>query len=88
MAYEYELIHRETKEKAVVQVKNGHIDLNGDFYKNIEGTVFLFTTKGNYHGEPRDNIKLIDPEVIRNYLYNNVDLLPNKMKIWVKLTRP
>ena len=87
MAYEYELIHRYTKEKAVVQVKNGHVDLDVDFYGNIEGTVFLFTTKGKYHGEPKENIKLIDPILILNFLYDNVDLLPNKMRVWVKLTR-
>lgn len=88
MAYEYVLIQRKTKENAIVQVKNGDVDLNGDEFKNLNGTVFLFTTKGKYHGEPRDNIKLIDPDVIKEFLYDNIDLLPYKMKIWVKLILP
>ncbi len=86
MAYEYELIHRVTKEKAVVQVKNGHVDINADNFRNIDSKVFLFTTKGKYYGKKHENIEFIDPEVIRKFLYDNLDLLPNKMKLWVKLT--
>ncbi len=87
VAYEYELIHRVTKERAVAQVKNGRENLNTDKYKDIERTVFLFTTKGECFGKNKKNIHVIDPDEIRNFLYNNVELLPEKMKVWVKLTQ-
>lgn len=86
LAYEYELIQKQTKAKAIVQVKNGNVDIDSDFYKNIESTVFLLTTKGEYYGTPSENIKLIAPDVIQKFLYDNIDILPDKMKIWVKLT--
>jgi len=86
MAYEYELIHKFTKEKAIVQVKNGKVNINIEDYSNIDRTVFLFTTKGKYFGKKTNGIHLISPDEIRNFLYSNIEFLPDKMKIWVKLT--
>lgn len=87
MSYEYELVHRMTKEKAVVQVKNGIVNLNTDDYQNIEGNIFLFTTKGEYYGQEYNNVCCVKAEEIKHFLYDNINILPNKMKIWVELTR-
>ena len=87
MKYEYELKHAQTGKRAIVQVKNGFVDLNADDYKDIDAEVFLFTTKGNYRGIQKANIHFIDKDVITNFLYNNRSLLPEKMKVWVELTR-
>jgi len=87
MTYEYELKHRETGRKAVVQVKNGYVDLSSDDYSGIESEIYLFTTKGNYRGLPKSNIHFIDTKTITDFMYQNLSLLPDRMKLWVSLTK-
>ncbi|SRR5260221_937384 len=87
IAYEYELIHRYSCQKAVVQVKNGYNSLNADDYSNLDEIVYLFTTKGNYLGACNEKVRFIDPEIIRQFLFKKTDLLPEKMRTWVNLFR-
>ena len=87
MNYEYELKHRQTGKRAVVQVKNGFVDLSTDNYNDIEAEIYLFTTKGNYYGQPKPNIHFVDKKTITDFLYSNSNLLPDKMKVWVDLTK-
>lgn len=87
MNYEYELKDRQTGKRAVVQVKNGYVHLSTDDYKDIDAEVYLFTTKGDYYGETKQNIHFIDKDTITKFLFDNIKLLPDKMKMWVELTR-
>ena len=87
MTYEFELKHRQTGKSAVVQVKSGGTSLNIDDYTNLDTDVFLFATCGRYFGTPKPNIQTIDPEIIRKFLYEQTHLLPDKMKVWIELTR-
>ena len=84
--YEYELIHRESKERAVVQVKKGEADLNQDDYKSIEETVYLFTTNGRYLGVERKNMICLKPSEIKEFLYEYQEYLPTKIRFWVEKT--
>ena len=86
-AYEFELKHRQNGSNAVCQVKSGGVSLNIDDYANIETDIFLFATNGNYFGTPRANIKTVNPETIRQFLYDKTHLLPDKMKTWVEISR-
>lgn len=88
MAYEYVLVNKRTGQKAVAQVKNGHNILNADDFSKIEETVFLFTTKGHYVGQQTERLHFIDPDIIRAFLFEKIELLPDKMKIWVKFFKP
>ena len=83
MNYEYELIHKETKARAVAQVKNGAVDLSTADFSNIDSTVFLFTTKGNYIGNQNEKIVFIDPREIEEFIFSNVQILPTKIRNWV-----
>lgn len=87
MTYEFELKNRFTGKQAVVQVKSGWTPLNIDDYKNLETDIYLFATSGQYFGTPKTNIIIIDPEVIRKFLYEHINLLPEKMRIWVELSQ-
>ena len=87
MTYEFELKHRLTGKSAVVQVKSGWTALNIDDYDKLDTDIFLFATSGQYHGTPKPNIKTIDPDEIRKFLYEQTHLLPNKMKVWIELAR-
>jgi hypothetical protein len=84
MRYEFELKNKETGKSAVVQVKNGYVNLNSDDYDNLDSEVYLFTTKGLYLGEEKANIHFIKPEKIVNFMHLNKEILPNKIKFWMK----
>ncbi len=71
MRYEFELKNRETGKSAVVQVKNGCVNLNSKDYNNLDSEVYLFTTKGQYLGEEKDNIHFIEPEKIVKFMQSN-----------------
>jgi hypothetical protein len=90
--YEYALKNKETGKIAVVQVKSGNTPLIPDDFFELakpDIDVYLFATSGNYgKGTSKANIKTIDPEVIRKFLYEQANLLPDKMSVWVELTRP
>ena len=84
MGYEYILIHRQTFERAVVQVKTGDTtQLNREDFSGFGERVFLFQTYGNYTGPEHDHIECIDPDVLRTFLFNNRDILPQSIKRWV-----
>jgi hypothetical protein len=87
MTYEYELKNRITGKNAVAQVKSGWTPLDCDDYSKLDTDIFLFATCGKYNGNPQPNIKTIDPERMRKFLYEKTFLLPEKMKIWIELTR-
>jgi len=87
MTYEYELKNKRTGKNAVVQVKSGSTPLNVDDYSKLNADVFLFATCGQYSGSAKTNVMTIDPEVIRKFLYEHTNLLPDKMKIWIEKTR-
>jgi len=85
MNYEYELRHKDTGDKAVVQVKNGWVDLHTDDYSNINSTVFLMTTKGQYLGNQQDNIHFVDPTEMEKFVFANIDILPDKIRNWTEI---
>ncbi len=87
MTYEFELKNRITGKSAVVQVKSGLTPLNIDDYGNLETDIYLFATSGQYSGSAKANIKTIDPEIIRTFLYEQTHLLPDKMKVWIDLSK-
>jgi predicted Mrr-cat superfamily restriction endonuclease len=85
LAYEYELIHRISSEKAVVQVKNGNVDLDRNNYKAIDDAkVFLFTTSQRYLGEKNNNVICLGKEELQEFMSDYQNLLPQKVKLWVE----
>jgi hypothetical protein len=87
MEYEFELKQKQTGKSAVVQVKSGETSINIDDYGKLDTDIYLFATSGQYYGTAKPNIKTIDPEIIRTFLYEQTYLLPDKIKVWVELTR-
>ncbi|MCB9447137.1 MAG: hypothetical protein H6585_02185 [Flavobacteriales bacterium] len=85
MNYEYELRQKDTGDKAVVQVKNGWVDLHTDDYSNINSTVFLLTTKGQYLGDQQDNIHFVNPTEMEEFVFANIDILPDKIRNWTEI---
>lgn len=86
-AYEYVLTHRERKERAVVQVKQGTKDvLRATDYLELskDNEVFLFSTGGNYdrNGE-NERIHFIDPNDIRTFLMEEEDFVGDRIATWL-----
>ena len=90
MGYEYILINREEPfERAVVQVKTGNTtQLNRDDFADFTETVFLFQSYGNYVGAQYPHVECIDPEDLREFLFNNRDILPQSIRRWVDYLDP
>ena len=92
MSYEYILIHRESKERAVVQVKTGDTELNRDEWSGIASRLrgsggvaraILFQSYGEYTGSEHRNVDCIDPEDLRVFLIRNRNILPRSIGHWV-----
>ncbi len=83
MRYEFELKDLKTSQSAVVQVKNGDVNLNSNDYCNLDCQVYLFTTKGKYLGEKKDNIYFIEQKEILDFMKKYKDILPNKIRFWM-----
>ena len=89
MGYEYILIHRQTFERAVVQVKTGNTtQLNRDDFAGFGERVFLFQSYGKYTGSQHAQVECIDPDVLRIFLFNNRDILPQSIRRWVDYPPP
>lgn len=84
MAYEYELIHRDTKQRAIAQVKNGYVNLSIDDYSGVSEKVYLFTTKGDYLGEPLENVTCIDPSEMIEFMQENQSVMTKRIQTWMK----
>ena len=88
-AYEYILIDRKTGESAAAQVKSGQITLNIDEFAGIDANkIFLFATSGIYYGTPDPKVETIDPAIVRDFIHENKELMPEKIRFWTEQIRP
>ena len=88
-AYEYILIDRNTGESAAAQVKSGQVALNIDEFAGIDANkIFLFATSGIYYGTPDPKVETIEPTIIRNFICENKELMPEKIRFWIEQIRP
>ena len=87
--YEYILIDRKTGESAAAQVKSGQVGLNIDDYVDIDtDKVLLFATSGTYYGRHHPKVETIDPATVRDFIYENKELMPEKIRFWIGQIRP
>jgi len=87
MRYEFYLINKETGGKAVVQVKTGGTQVNPELWAASKEKVFLFQSKGNYTGSSRDNVQILYSQDIRQFIFNNLDVMPSTIRRWAEITK-
>jgi hypothetical protein len=87
LAYEYELIHRVSAERAVVQVKSGSESLNRNHYQNIDEKVFLFACNGQYSGDQYQHITCLEPQQLQAFMHQYLALLPRRIQFWLNYTK-
>ena len=83
MSFEFYLIHRETKERASVQIKTGNTSLNTEAWKERPERVFLFQSNGLYFGGNHASVVCIRPTEIEAFMLANRDLLPASTAYWM-----
>jgi hypothetical protein len=86
MSYEFYLIHRETRERAVVQVKTGNTPIDADEWKDRGSKVFLFQANGLYSGDGDASVLCISPKVIMEFMNREAHLLPSNIARWSKIS--
>ena len=82
--YEFVLVHGQTGERAIVQVKSGSTWLKAADY---DGTVktFLFAASGAYGDTIPSNVDTIRPDVLRAFIVANQRLMPDAVRSWTKI---
>lgn len=85
MKYEFYLTNKTTKEKAIVQVKTGHTQLNPNSkeWTSRSEKVFLFQSNGKYSGSGIKNVVCLEPKVIEKFMKDNYDLMPSSIQHWI-----
>jgi len=86
MNYEFYLIHKDSKEKAVVQVKTGHTSLTPKNWKEKKEKVFLFQSNNKYNGaSDSSKVICISPSSIKEFMLKNKYLLPSSIAHWLEI---
>lgn len=87
MSYEFYLIHRHDRRRAVVQVKSGGTPLDASEWKDTKEHVILFQANGQYQTRDVKNVECIEPLVIEKFIYSNLGLMPKSISHWAKVAR-
>lgn len=85
--YEFVLKHKDSGEKAIVQVKSGNVPLNIDSFKGLADKVFLFTTEGSYQGKLDESIEVLNKDTVEEFIFNNIKIMPDVIKRWVEFIK-
>ncbi|MGH9446047.1 MAG: hypothetical protein ACRD3O_10000, partial [Terriglobia bacterium] len=85
--YEFVLVNRETGERAVVQVKSGHAEIDASQYLGDE-KAFLFAASGSYGAELPPNVVIITREDLQGFMRSVPQLLPRAVSTWMAVASP
>jgi hypothetical protein len=85
MSFEYLAVNPATGEKALTQVKTGHVPLNKDEYVGHSEKIFLFQSNELYTGTGAANIECITREALLRLLADSLDWLPQSFRTKAKL---
>lgn len=83
MSFEFYLIHRETKERAIVQIKTGNTQLTVNEWADRAQRVYLFQSSGLYAGEAQPSVTCLLPSDIRLFMDSHADILPANITHWL-----
>ena len=88
MSYEYVLVHKETRERGVVQVKTGGTWLSQDGWEGMTDKVFLFQSAGLYGGTPSQGVVCLSPDELEQFMQDHLEILPRYMQRWMAFCQP
>lgn len=84
LGYEFVLTHINSDEpRAIIQVKQGKIDLNNRWVKEAQ-RVFLFSTKGHATVlEGKKDVVALDKKVLFAFVRDNLHMFPYRIRYWL-----
>jgi len=83
MGYEFYLVNKKTKERAIVQVKTGHAALTPKDCECWNEKGVLFQSNENYKGNSDGNVVCIKRKNIELFMRENRELLPSSIIHWL-----
>jgi hypothetical protein len=87
MQYEFVAIHRDTHERALVQVKTGSTPLAVDAWAGFREKIFLFQPHGIYTGAAAPNVVPISPTTIKAFMTEHLGVMPRSVQRWISYVR-
>jgi hypothetical protein len=85
MSYEFYLIHKTTKERAIVQAKTGYSQINLDNLVNCASKVYVYQTHGIYSGKCGDNVTIISDKEIEGFVKEYEGIIPANISKWFSI---
>ena len=79
---EFILKNQEGK-RANVQVKQGWVNLDRDYYNDPSCDWFLFTTQGQYTGSEHSRVHCLKPDEMRDFAFNNRNLMTQRVQTFI-----
>jgi hypothetical protein len=90
-AYEWTMVHRETRRRGIVQIKTGSdpVDLAAlaGARADDETDTYAFATSGHYQGRPELVTEVIEAEELLAFVREHPYLLPARVRTWFELAR-
>ena len=80
LRFEFMVLHPETGERALTQVKCGDAELNVDDYADDDCRIFLFQANELYDGQPAENVTCITRGQLETFLQDSVEWLPQSIR--------
>jgi len=84
---EYLLWSPQDQKTVGVQVKSGHLSLDRSDYSDFEGVVYLFAASGQYSGCESPHVTCLDPDAVRQFIFDKREALPRRIQRWVDLAK-
>jgi hypothetical protein len=85
-AYECVLVHRETGERAALQVKSGAAGLDVSSLSELPSKVFVIVAEGASDVAPPANVELIDRADLLAFARTQRQLMPQRIQEFMKWT--
>jgi hypothetical protein len=82
--YEYVLVHRNTGERAIVQVKSGHTGIDASLYEGEE-KAFLFAASEQYGEHIPSNVILISRPELISFMRSDFKVQTDAVNRWISL---
>jgi hypothetical protein len=84
--YEFEMKHKVTKQRAIVQVKSGNDRVDMDEYREESKSgvlVYFFQENGSPSGKMRENYTIISRSELESFIRSNTGIMPSRIAHWI-----
>ena len=87
MSFEFFAVNPATGNKALTQVKTGHVHLNQDHYADFEETIYLFQSHEKYSGTNHPNVCCVTRKELQDFMKKSYSWLPLSLKQKIDMSK-